>query len=159
MPTNPNPFSPTERAFIRDMMCIPLLNTSANSEMENVMSTIDALYSNSADQGATQARIRAYMAEVIAVDTKIDNNSSLMLATEVTDEVKFDAIRNMEGLRDYGRQLVGRISRQIGMLPRDDYFAGAPIAEPDGDYLNRSNYEHIVTSFTGAMGKYSRHKR
>lgn len=151
-------WTPDERAYLRDIMCIPRLFISSNSEFENVLDTINGLQTAVDDMGATQARIRTYMTEIASLDTKIDQNSKLMLATEVEDEVKFDAIRNMEGMRDYGRQLVGRISRQMGMLPRDDYFAGAPISAPQGDYISHDAFEVIVSSTISARKRVSRHK-
>jgi hypothetical protein len=160
-PAGYSPWTPIERAQIRDYMCIPLLNASANSEMENVLNTMNGLYTNPFDLGATQARIRFWMSQVVQNDIKIKSYTNLLGASEVEDEVKINYNKAIEDLKDFGRMLIGRISRQIGLLPRDDYYEGAPITSPDGDYLSKNNYELLVTSAVArktSAGRRSRHK-
>jgi hypothetical protein len=50
-----------------------------------------------------------------------------MLATEVSDEVKFDAIRNDRGIRSVGRALINQLATIFSMLPTKDYYSAAPL--------------------------------
>jgi hypothetical protein len=120
-------FTDDQRAQIRLYMGMPRVFAQVNSILENVMSAIDNLSGPppNGDNGATQARIVTVLAQIDAINTQIVQNAQLMLATEVMDEVKFDAIRNDAGLRRVGRALIQQLSIPLSMKPAVDFFSSA----------------------------------
>ena len=119
-----------ERARIRLYMGMPKLFSQSNSVLESAMNAIDGLTAQ--DGGATQARMVTALQQIDAINTQLIANSKLMLATEVSDEVKFDAIRNDAGLRKVGRYLIHQIAIPLSMNPAVDFFSAPALnATPD----------------------------
>jgi hypothetical protein len=136
MATNPNPFSPTERDYLRAIMGYPILFSSSNAVFENVMNSIDGLYS--LDGGATQTAIRSNMAFCQAVEAQIVNLQNLMLSSEITNEIKIDAIRNEAYLRFVvGPNYINKIAIRFSMWPSQAYFAAAPISPAGQAIIHR----------------------
>lgn len=124
MPT----FTDVQRDQIRTYMGMPLLFRHANAILENAMSAIE----NAPDSGATFNAVAATLVLLQAVDTKIDQNSALGLATEVMDEVKYDAARNDLILRRIGRGYIKRLSIHLSMDVATDYYSPANVTDiPD----------------------------
>ena len=123
--TNPTPFTGTERDYLRALFGVSRLFTSANSMFENLLNSIDGLYNDSVDAGATQAAIRAVIVKLQAVDAQLSVLSNQMLGTAVGD-IKFDAQKNDWYLRNVvGPGLINQISQRISFNPLSNYF-GTP---------------------------------
>ena len=121
-------FSNVQRDQIRTYMGMPKLFSQANAVLENAMDAIDGI----ADGGATEGAMVAVLNNLQAIDAQILANSNLMLATEVMDEVKFDAIRADLGLRKMGRYLINQIAIPLSMPPAVDFFS-SPTLNPTPD--------------------------
>lgn len=133
MPVNPDPFTPTERDYLRTIMGYPILFSSSNAVFENVLNSIDGLYS--LDGGATQSAIRVVMANLQTLEQNLLNLQNLMLSTEVEGKVKVDAIRDDLYQRSIvGPALINQISVRLSMYPAIDYFAKVRIS-PAGDAI------------------------
>lgn len=119
-------FTDVQKDQIRTYMGMPLLFHKANSILENAISTIE-----NADT-ATFNAVANTLVLLQAIDTKIDQNSALGLATEVMDEVKFDAARNDLILRRIGRGYIKRLSIHLSMDVATDYYSPANVTDiPD----------------------------
>jgi hypothetical protein len=139
MATNPNPFSPTERDYLRAIMGYPILFSSANAVFENVLNSIDGLYS--LDGGATQTAIRQQMANCQGVEAQILNLQNLMLSSEITNEIKIDAIRNEAYLRYIvGPNYINKIAIRLSMWPSVAYFSQAQISPAGNALIHRLDY-------------------
>lgn len=126
---NPNPFTPAERDFLRALFGSSKLFTSANSQFENILNSINGLYDDPTDQGATQAAIRVTLGKITNVETQLTNLSNLMLGTEVDSEVKVNAIRNDYYLRFVvGPALITQIANRISFPPLIAYFSPAEVS-------------------------------
>lgn len=133
-------FSDDQKAQIRLYMGFSRLFAQVNSILENVMSAIDNLAGPppNGDNGATQARIITVLSQLDVLNTTLVNNAQLMLATDVTGEIKFDAIRNAAGIKQEGRRLIQQLSIALAMKPATDFF-GTPMLNPTGD-VNLHDY-------------------
>lgn len=120
-------YTDQQRAQLRLYMGMSKLFASSNAIFENVLNTIQGTI----DDGSTFNLTLSILATLQQLDVQIINNSRLMLATEVMDEVKFDAIRNDAGLRKIGRAYVRQLATIFSMLPAQDYYAAADI-DPTG---------------------------
>ena len=121
-------FTDIQKDQIRTYMGMPLLFRRANSILENAMSTIE----NANDSNATFNAVAATLVLLQSIDAKIDSNAALMLATEVMDEVVFDAIRADAGLRRVGRTYINRLSIHLSMDVASDYYGPAKVTDiPD----------------------------
>lgn len=116
-------FTNTEKDLLRTYMGFPKLWSQANSVFETIMDTIDGIN----DGGATEASIRAILTKLAAIETKLDVNSNLMLAHEVTDEVKYDGGRNAMLLRSEGRKLIQQLSIRFSIRAGKDYFGNVQV--------------------------------
>jgi len=116
-------FTNAQRADIRAYLGYSKLFESANSILENAMTTIDNLQ----DSGATQARMVNVLTQLNNLDTLIATNQNLMLATEVVNEVSFDAIRADAGYRRIGRALISQLCIPLSMRPASDYYSPTAI--------------------------------
>ena len=95
MPT----YTDLQRVQLRGYMGMSKLFASSNAIFENVLNTIEGAI----DDGSTFNQTITLLNQLLVIDQQIITNSTLMLATEVSDEVKFDAIRNDRGIRSVGR--------------------------------------------------------
>jgi hypothetical protein len=130
---NPDPFTNSERDYLRTLMGYPILFSSSNAVFENIMNSINGLYA--LDGGATQAAIRNVMSEIEALELQLQTLSNLMLATEVEQKVKIDAIRNDLYLRNVvGPALINQLSVRFSMYPAISYFSPVKIS-PAGDAI------------------------
>jgi hypothetical protein len=130
---NPQPWSFSERDYLRTLMGYPIIFSSSNAVFENVLNSINGLYA--LDGGATQAAMRVVIAEIQALEVQLQNLSNLMLATEVEGKVKIDAIRNDLYLRTItGPALINQLSIRMSMYPAIDYFAKVRISNA-GDFI------------------------
>jgi len=119
-------FTDVQKDQIRTYMGMPLLFHKANTILENAISTIE-----NADT-ATFNAVADTLVKLQAIDAKIDSNSALMLATQVMDEVIFDAIRADAGLRRVGRTYINRLSIHLSMDVAADYYGPAKVTDiPD----------------------------
>lgn len=125
-------FTADQRAQIRLYMGMPKLFSQSNPVLESAMDALDGLVNQ--DGGATQARMITALQQLDAINTQLIANSKLMLATEVMDEVKFDAIRNDAGIRKMGRYLIQQIAIPLSMNPAVDFF-GPPALNPTPDIV------------------------
>lgn len=118
-------FSDDQRAQIRLYMGFSRIFAQVNSILENVMSAIDNLAGPlpNGDNGATQARIISALAQIEAINSALIINSNLMLGTEISGKIKYDAIRNAAGLRQEGRRLIQQLAIALSMKPAVDFFA------------------------------------
>jgi hypothetical protein len=129
--TNPQPWSGSERDYLRALFGSSKLFSSSNSQFENLLNSINGLYDDPTDQGATQAAIRVVMAKIQNVETQLTNLTNLMLGTEVVDRVKVNAIRNDYYLRFIvGPALITQIANRISFNPLIQYFS--PASTQDG---------------------------
>ena len=119
--TNPNPFTPTEKAFIRTISGYANAFARQNPYLNGLFDSIDGLYDDPTDAGATQALIRTYIAAIQSLDAKITANESLFLATEIEGEIMYDAARSDVMLKESGRKYINRLCRAMSFFPRDDY--------------------------------------
>lgn len=123
---NPDPFTPQERDYLRALFGSSKLFTSSNSQFENILNSIDGLYSDPTDQGATQAAIRVTLTKLEAVETQLSILTNLMLGTEVEGAVKVNAIKNDAYLRFVvGPALITQIQNRISFPPLIAYFSPA----------------------------------
>jgi hypothetical protein len=126
---NPNPFTPSERDYLRALFGSSKLFTSANTQFENILNSIDGLYSDPTDQGATQAAIRVTLGKLSTLETQLSTLSTLMLSSEVIGEVKINAIKNDYYLRFVvGPALITQIANRISFPPLIPYFSPADIS-------------------------------
>lgn len=123
-------FTDTQKDQIRTYMCMPRLFSQSNSVLENAIAAIENLVS--IDGGATETAMKAVLVKLAAVEVALDANSNLMLATEVMDEVRFDAIRNDAGIRMVGRGLIHQLTIRLSMMAQEDYFGPAPVSSYPG---------------------------
>lgn len=129
MTTNPDPWSPSERDYLRALFGSSKLFTSANTQFENILSSIDGLYSDPTDQGATQAAIRVTLGKLATVESQLSILTNLMLGTEVEGAVKVNAIKNDYYLRFVvGPALITQIANRISFPPLIPYFSPAEIS-------------------------------
>ena len=129
MPLNPTPFTPSERDYLRALFGSSKLFTSSNTQFENILNSIDGLYSDPTDMGATQAAIRVTLGKLENLETQLTNLSNLMLATEVDNEVKVNAIKNDYYLRFVvGPALITQIANRISFPPLIPYFSPAEVS-------------------------------
>lgn len=127
--TNPNPWTPAERDYLRALFGSSKLFTSSNTQFENILNSIDGLYSDPTDQGATQAAIRVTLGKLSTVETQLSNLTNLMLGTEVDGEVKVNAIKNDHYLRFVvGPALITQIANRISFPPLIPYFSPAEVS-------------------------------
>ena len=127
--TNPNPFTPSERDYLRALFGSSKLFTSSNTQFENILNSINGLYDDPTDMGATQAAIRASMGQIQAVEVQLTNLIPLMLSTEVEGKVKTQAIKNDYYLRFVvGPALITQIANRISFPPLIPYFSPAEIS-------------------------------
>lgn len=135
---NPNPFTPAERDYLRALFGSSKLFTSANSQFENILNSIDGLYSDPTDQGATQAAIRVSLGKITNVETQLTNLTNLMLGTEVDSEVKVNAIKNDYYLRFVvGPALITQIANRISFPPLIAYFSPADVSDGGKAVIHR----------------------
>jgi hypothetical protein len=126
---NPDPWSPAERDYLRALFGSSKLFTSSNTQFENILNSIDGLYSDPTDQGATQAAIRVTLGKLQAMEVQLNNLTNLMLASEVEGKVKFSAIKNDYYLRFVvGPSLITQIANRISFAPLIPYFSPADIS-------------------------------
>jgi hypothetical protein len=126
---NPNPFTGTERDYLRALFGSSRLFSSMNTQFENILTSIDGLYDDPTDMGATQAAIRVTMGKLMNVETQLTVLSNLMLASEVTGEVKINAIKNDYYIRFVvGPALITQISNRISFPPLIPYFSPPDIS-------------------------------
>lgn len=129
MPTNPNPFTGAERDYLRALFGSSKLFSSSNSQFENILFSIDGLYSDPTDMGATQAAIRVSMSKLQAIEVQLTNLTNLMLSSEVEGKIKVDAIKNDYYLRFVaGPALITQIANRISFLPLIPYFSPPEIS-------------------------------
>lgn len=129
MTTNPSPFSPFERDYLRALFGSSKLFTSSNSQFEGILNSIDGLYSDPTDQGATQTAIRVTLAKLEALETQLTNLIPLMLSTEVEGKVKTQAVKNDYYLRFVvGPSLINQIATRISFPPLIPYFSPSEIS-------------------------------
>jgi hypothetical protein len=127
--TNPTPFTGVERDYLRALFGSSKLFTSANSQFENILNSINGLYDDPTDGGATQAAIRAALTKIQAVETQLGILSTLMLSSEVVGEVKINAIKNDYYIRFVvGPSLITQIANRISFPPLIAYFSPASIS-------------------------------
>ena len=133
--TNPNPFSNAERDQLRTYFGYPKLFKSSNAVFENVLDAINGLYDS--DGGATQAACRNVMTQIVALEAQLQVLQSLMLASEVTERIKVDAIKNDMYIRTIsGPALINQLRIRFSMRPAIDYFARVQMSEA-GDNAGR----------------------
>jgi hypothetical protein len=126
---NPDPFTPQERDYLRALFGSSKLFTSSNSQFENIMNSIDGLYSDPTDMGATQAAIRVTLGKLENVETQLTNLTNLMLSSEVEGKIKVNAIKNDYYLRFVvGPALITQIANRISFPPLIPYFSPADIS-------------------------------
>jgi hypothetical protein len=117
---------------------------SSNPDLENAFTAIDNLSSSgppNGDLGATEARILVALAGLNAIDAALAQLGALMLATEVSGEVVFDAIRQDRGLRMQGRALINQLAIALSLAPVVDYFGPANVSGDIGFTLHgNTNY-------------------
>lgn len=123
-------FTDVQKDQIRTYMGMPRLFAQSNAVLENAIEAIQNLVS--IDGGATETAMKTTLTKLAALESTLDANSTLMLATEVMDEVKFDAIRNDAGLRMVGRALIHQLSTRLSMMPQEDYFGPATVSNYPG---------------------------
>ena len=129
MTTNPTPWTPSERDYLRALFGSSKLFTSSNTQFENILNSIDGLYSDPTDMGATQAAIRVTLGKLQAMEVQLNNLTNLMLASEVEGKVKFSAIKNDYYLRFVvGPSLITQIANRISFPPLIPYFSPADIS-------------------------------
>lgn len=127
--TNPNPFTPSELDYLRALFGSSKLFTSSNSQFENILFSINGLYDDPTDQGATQAAIRVTLSKLEAVEVQLTNLTNLMLGSEVEGKVKVNAIKNDYYLRFIvGPSLITQIANRISFPPLIPYFSPADIS-------------------------------
>lgn len=128
---NPSPFTPAERDKLRALFGSSKLFTSSNSQFENVLNSINGLYDDPTDIGATQAAIRITLGKIATIETQLDNLSNLMLGSMVEGKIKVNAIRNDYYLRFvFGPALITQIANRISFNPLIAYFS--PVSIQDG---------------------------
>jgi hypothetical protein len=129
MTTNPDPFTPSERDYLRALFGSSKLFTSSNTQFENILNSIDGLYSDPTDMGATQAAIRVTLGKLEALEVQLTNLTNLMLGYEVGDSIKVNAIKNDYYLRFIvGPGLITQIANRISFPPLIPYFSPAEIS-------------------------------
>ncbi len=127
--TNPNPFTPSERDYLRALFGSSKLFTSSNTQFENILNSINGLYDDPTDQGATQAAIRVTLGKITTLETQLATLSTLMLSSEVVGEVKINAIKNDYYLRFVvGPALITQIANRISFPPLIPYFSPAEVS-------------------------------
>ena len=127
--TNPTPFTPQERDYLRALFGSSKLFASSNSQFENILNSIDGLYSDPTDQGATQAAIRVTLAKLQALEVQLTNLTYLMLSTEVEGRAKINAVKNDYYFRFIvGPSLITQIANRISFPPLIPYFSPADIS-------------------------------
>lgn len=120
-------FSFVQRDQIRTYMGMPKLFAQSNSMLENAISAIE----NIDDGGATFNAVAQVLVNLQNLDNQLITNSILMLATEVKDEIKFDAIRNDAGIRRVARAQIKQLSIRLSMDAMSDYYAAVSV-DPSG---------------------------
>lgn len=129
MPLNPNPWTPQERDYLRALFGSSKLFTSSNTQFENILNSIDGLYSDPTDQGATQQAIRVTLGKLQYMEVQLSNLSNLMLGLEVEGKIKVNAIRNDYYLRFVvGPALITQIANRISFPPLIPYFSPAEVS-------------------------------
>ena len=127
--TNPAPFTGAERDKLRALFGSSKLFTSANSQFENILNSINGLYDDPSDQGATQSAIRVSLSKIVDVETQLTNLTNLMLSSEVEGKIKVNAIKNDHYLRFVvGPALIQQIALRISFPPLLPYFSPAEIS-------------------------------
>lgn len=135
---NPNPFTPTERDSLRTYFGFPKIWSNSNPIYEGVLNAIDGLYDDPSDLGATQAAVRSVLTQLLALDVQIQNNMNLMLATDVSQKVKFDAIRQDCYWRSVmGPALIRQLANRMSIDPATDYYSPANINPGSDIYMHR----------------------
>jgi hypothetical protein len=126
---NPNPFTGAERDYLRALFGSSKLFTSANSQFENILNSINGLYDDPTDGGATQAAIRVTLGKISALEVQLTNLTNLMLGTEVEGKVKVNAIKNDFYIRYVvAPALITQIANRISFPPLIAYFSQADIS-------------------------------
>lgn len=126
---NPTPWLPAERDYLRALFGSSKLFTSSNTQFENILNSIDGLYSDPTDQGATQAAIRVSLGKISVVEIQLTNLTNLMLSSEVEGKVKINAIKNDYYLRFVvGPALITQIANRISFPPLIPYFSPSEIS-------------------------------
>ena len=138
---NPNPFTPAERDYMRTLMLVPMPFSTPGALLEGIFDGINGMYDNPFDQGATQAAIRVVLSKLAALEAQIATYENLLLATEVTDEVKFDAGRALAILRYMeGPALLTGLSSRLAFNPDGNYFSPVRLAN-QVQYGGHRNYK------------------
>lgn len=138
--TNPNPFSGAERDYLRALFGSSKLFSSSNSQFENVLNSINGLYDDPTDGGATQAAIRVTLAKLAAIEVQLVNLSNLMLGTEVVGKVKVNAMKNDYYLRFIqGPALITQIANRLSFPPLIAYFSPASTQDGGQAIVHRIN--------------------
>jgi hypothetical protein len=118
-----NTYTDLQRVQLRGFMGMSKLFASSNAIFENVLNTIEG----DIDDGSTFNQTITLLTSLLALDARIATNSTLMLATQVTGEVLFDAIRADAGLRKIGRALINQLATIFSMKPSKDYYGAAEL--------------------------------
>lgn len=127
--TNPSPWTPAERDYLRALFGSSKLFTSSNTQFENILNSINGLYDDPTDQGATQAAIRVTLGKLGNIESQLTILTNLMLGTEVEGAVKVNAIKNDYYLRFVvGPALITQISNRISFTPLIPYFSPPEIS-------------------------------
>ena len=123
--------SNSQKALIRQYMCVTVLGATigTNNVFENTLNSVDSI----TDGGATVALIITALTNIQTVETQIQANSQLFLASDVTGEVKVDAARADAMLRKVGSAYINQLAIPLGIRPVARYFYPLP-ADDSGDF-------------------------
>lgn len=127
-------FSEADRVKIRIYLGFGSLYLQVDPRLENAITAIQS----TADGGTrptsdAEMAAKATIVELVDIDARIKALREQQAATELVGEMRLDAAREAQRLRQEGRTLVHRLARMLDTFPRADAFGPAPILTASQD--------------------------
>lgn len=119
----------TQRQKCRLYLGRTRVNAQVDRTLENALNAVDAFDTSDPQAGAAlQADIVAILSELGRIDTQINQHREKRTKFTKAEDVTFAGPMELVELRSIGRQLVGRLSSQLGVpVGRDVFSAGGAL--------------------------------
>lgn len=100
------------------------VNAQVDRTLENALNAVDTFDTSDPAAGAQlQATIGELLAELVRIDTQINEHRAKRTKFSKAEDVTFAGPMELVELRSIGRQLVGRLSAQLGVPVGHDVFS------------------------------------
>jgi hypothetical protein len=111
-------FTEDQKVKIRKYLGFSKLFASANPLLEGAIGAIEELN----DGGAAVNDMTDALTKISTIESQITTAQSVLLAWEVTGEIKVDAARALQALRKEGQTMINTLSFAFGIKPFRRYF-------------------------------------